>query len=142
MLSNAFRRNRRKQVSRRFSIFSTTALRDVMKANHQNSPWVKDSEVEDSLLSLQIKSAGYLTKISPFARADVGGMTTLKGYDAQQVKWTYGAIELMWPGQRGDTKGQPFHPNLRLRWFENFSMLTNLFVRVAFLTLLLFPRGR
>ena len=119
-----------------FSIFSTTALRDVMKANHQTSPWVKDSEVEDSLLSLQIKSAGYLTKISPYARADVGGMTTLKGYDAQQVKWTFGAIELMWPGQRGDTKGQPFHPNLRLRWFEQGSMLTNLFVRVAFLTLL------
>jgi cellulose synthase/poly-beta-1,6-N-acetylglucosamine synthase-like glycosyltransferase len=119
-----------------FSIFSTNALRDAMKQNHQSTPWVKDSEVEDSLLSLQIKSAGYLTKISPYARADVGGMTTLSGYDAQQVKWTYGAIELMWPGQRGDTKGQPFHPNLRLRWFENFGMLTNLFVRVAFLTLL------
>lgn len=119
-----------------FSIFSTTALRDAMRQNHQRTPWVKDSEVEDSLLSLQIKSAGYLTKISPFARASVGGMTTLKGYDAQQVKWTYGAIELMWPGQRGDTKGQPFHPNLRLRWFENFGMLTNLFVRVAFLILL------
>ncbi|WOF22275.1 glycosyltransferase family 2 protein [Microbacterium betulae] len=119
-----------------FSIFSTAALRDVMKANHQSTPWVRDSEVEDSLLSLQIKSAGYLTKISPFARADVGGMTTLRAYDAQQVKWTYGAIELMWPGQRGDTKGHPFHPNLRLRWFENVSMLTNLFVRIAFLLLL------
>ncbi|MGW9114149.1 glycosyltransferase family 2 protein [Microbacterium sp. NPDC055683] len=119
-----------------FSIFATAALRDVMTANHQSTPWVKDSEVEDSLLSLQIKSAGYLTKISPFARADVGGMTTLRAYDAQQVKWTYGAIELMWPGQRGDTKGQPFHPNLRLRWLENGSMLTNLFVRVAFLLLL------
>ncbi|BDV29754.1 glycosyltransferase family 2 protein [Microbacterium terricola] len=119
-----------------FSIFSTTALREVMTANHQSTPWVKDSEVEDSLLSLQIKSAGYLTKISPFARADVGGMTTFRGYDAQQVKWTYGAIELMWPGQRGDTKGQPFHPNLRLRWLENLDMLVNLFVRFAFITLL------
>lgn len=119
-----------------FSIFSTQALREVMKANHQSTPWVKDSEVEDSLLSLQIKSAGYLTKISPFARADVGGMTTLRALDAQQVKWTYGAIELMWPGQRGDTKGQPLHPNLRVRWFENFAMLTNLFVRVAFIALL------
>ncbi|GAA2989144.1 cellulose synthase/poly-beta-1,6-N-acetylglucosamine synthase-like glycosyltransferase [Microbacterium terrae] len=119
-----------------FSIFSTQALRDVMKQNHQSTPWVKDSEVEDSLLSLQIKSAGYLTKISPVARADVGGMTTLRSLDAQQVKWTYGAIELMWPGQRGDTKGQPFHPNLRVRWFENFAMLVNIFVRVAFLTLL------
>ncbi len=118
------------------SIFSTQALRDVMRANHQSTPWVKDSEVEDSLLSLQIKSAGYLTKINPLSRAHVGGMTTLRGLDAQQVKWTYGAIELMWPGQRGDTKGQPFHPNLRLRWLENLSMLTNFFVRVAFLTLL------
>lgn len=118
------------------SIFSTKALREVMRENHQSSPWVKDSEVEDSLLSLQIKSAGYLTKINPLSRAHVGGMTTLRGLDAQQVKWTYGAIELMWPGQRGDTKGQPFHPNLRLRWLENFSMLTNFFVRVAFLTLL------
>ena len=35
------------------------------RQNHQATPWVKDSEVEDSLLSLQIKSAGYLTKIRP-----------------------------------------------------------------------------
>ncbi len=135
-LQNLLRGRNMAVLGGQFSIFSTNALRDAMKANHQSTPWVKDSEVEDSLLSLQIKSAGYLTKISPYARANVGGMTTLKGYDAQQVKWTYGAIELMWPGQRGDTKGQPFHPNLRLRWFENFGMLTNLFVRVAFLILL------
>ncbi|WP_460776065.1 glycosyltransferase family 2 protein [Microbacterium sp. GXF7504] len=135
-LQNLLRGRNMAVLGGQFSIFSTNALRDAMKANHQSTPWVKDSEVEDSLLSLQIKSAGYLTKISPYARAAVGGMTTLKGYDAQQVKWTYGAIELMWPGQRGDTKGQPFHPNLRLRWFENFGMLTNLFVRVAFLILL------
>ncbi|CAN5175648.1 hypothetical protein BH11ACT5_BH11ACT5_00580 [soil metagenome] len=119
-----------------FSIFSMKALLQVMVDNHQQTPWVKDSEVEDSLLSLQIKSAGYLTKISAQARADVGGMTTLRGLDGQQVKWNFGAIELMWPGQRGDTKGQPFHPNLRLRWFENFSMLVNGFTRVMFIVLL------
>jgi len=119
-----------------FSIFSVAALRQAMEENHQSTPWVKDSEVEDSLLSLQIKSAGYLTKISAQARADVGGMTTLRGLDAQQVKWNFGAIELMWPGQRGDTKGQPFHPNLRLRWLENFSMLVNAFTRVFFIVLL------
>jgi poly-beta-1,6-N-acetyl-D-glucosamine synthase len=135
-LQNLLRGRNMAVLGGQFSIFSTQALRDVMKQNHQSTPWVKDSEVEDSLLSLQIKSAGYLTKISPFARADVGGMTTLRALDAQQVKWTYGAIELMWPGQRGDTKGQPFHPNLRVRWLENFGMLTNLFVRVAFITLL------
>jgi biofilm PGA synthesis N-glycosyltransferase PgaC len=119
-----------------FSIFSTKALRQIMVDNHQSTPWVKDSEVEDSLLSLQIKSAGYLTKISAQARADVGGMTTLRGLDAQQVKWNFGAIELMWPGQRGDTKGQPFHPNLRLRWFENLSMLVNGVTRILFILLL------
>jgi len=135
-LQNLLRGRNMAVLGGQFSIFSTHALREVMEQNHQTTPWVKDSEVEDSLLSLQIKSAGYLTKISPVARADVGGMTTLSGLDAQQVKWTYGAIELMWPGQRGDTKGQPFHPNLRIRWFENFGMLTNLFVRIAFLLLL------
>jgi len=119
-----------------FSIFATKALRDVMSSSHQATPWVKDSEVEDSLLSLQIKSAGYLTKISAQARANVGGMTTLRGLDAQQVKWNFGAIELMWPGQRGDTKGQPFHPNLRLRWIENFSMIINVITRVMFMVLL------
>jgi biofilm PGA synthesis N-glycosyltransferase PgaC len=118
------------------SIFSMKALRAVMSENHQATPWVNDSEVEDSLLSLQIKSAGYLTKISAQARADVGGMTTLRSLDGQQVKWNYGAIDLMWPGQRGDTKGQPFHPNLRLRWAENFGMATNIITRIAFVMLL------
>ncbi len=119
-----------------FSIFSTKALREVMHDSHQRTPWVKDSEVEDSLLSLQIKSAGYLTKISATARAHVGGMTTLRGLDAQQVKWNFGAIDLMWPGQRGDTRGQPLHPNLRLRWFEHVSMVINIITRLMFLLLL------
>ena len=51
----------------------------------ERSPWVSDSEVEDSLLSLQIKSAGYLTKISARARAHVGGMTTLRSLDAFSI---------------------------------------------------------
>ncbi|MDF1602976.1 glycosyltransferase family 2 protein [Nocardioides sp. YIM 152315] len=119
-----------------FSIFSTQALRDVLEDSHQRTPWVNDSEVEDSLLSLQIKSAGYLTKISARARAHVGGMTTLRSLDAQQVKWNFGAIDLMWPGQRGDTRGQPFHPNLRLRWFEHMSMVINITTRVMFVLLL------
>lgn len=118
------------------SIFSMKTLRAVMTANHQATPWVNDSEVEDSLLSLQIKSAGYLTKISAQARASVGGMTTLRALDGQQVKWNYGAIDLMWPGQRGDTRGQPFHPNLRLRWAENVGMATNIFTRIMFVLLL------
>lgn len=118
------------------SIFSISVLRQVMELNHQRSPWVNDSEVEDSLLSLQIKNAGYLTKISAMARADVGGMTTLRALDGQQVKWNYGAIDLMWPGQRGDTSGQPFHPNLRLRWAENLGMVVNAFTRIMFIVLL------
>jgi hypothetical protein len=63
-------------------------------------------------------------------------MDTLRSLDAQQVKWNFGAIDLMWPGQRGDTKGQPFHPNLRLRWFEHMSMVINITTRVLFVLLL------
>lgn len=119
-----------------YSIFRVAALQDVMRDSHQRNPWVRDSEVEDSLLSLQIKNAGYLTKISAQARAHVGGMKTFRALDAQQVKWNFGAIELMWPGTRGDTKGQPLHPNLRLRWFEHISMLMNAITRFLFFSLL------
>jgi hypothetical protein len=63
-------------------------------------------------------------------------MDTLRSLDAQQVKWNFGAIDLMWPGQRGDTKGQPFHPNLRLRWFEHMSMVVNIVSRTMFILLL------
>jgi len=118
------------------SLFSVPALEAVMVKHHQRSPWVRDSEVEDSLLSLQIKDAGFSTKISSRARAFVGPMTDLRALHGQQVKWTYGSIDLLWPGQRGDTKGQPTHPNLRLRWFENVSMVFNIATRMAFLLLL------
>ncbi|MFZ3417513.1 glycosyltransferase family 2 protein [Arthrobacter sp. 3Tela_A] len=118
------------------SILSMDALKNVMVDNRQATPWVKDSEVEDSLLSLQIKNIGYATKISARARASVGGMETLRALDGQQVKWNYGAIDLMWPGQRSNTPGQPMHPNLRLRWSENVSMLFNIVTRMGFILLL------
>lgn len=118
------------------SILSMEALKNVMVDNRQATPWVKDSEVEDSLLSLQIKSIGYATKISAQSRPSVGGMETLRALDGQQVKWNYGAIDLMWPGQRSNTPGQPLHPNLRLRWSENISMLFNIVTRMGFLLLL------
>lgn len=118
------------------SLFSMQALKDVMTANRQSTPWVNDSEVEDSLLSLQLRSIGAATKISATARAFVGGMHTVRALDGQQVKWNAGAIDLMWPGQRSTTAGQPFHPNLRLRWMENLSMLFNISIRLGFLLLL------
>ncbi|CAM3158046.1 Poly-beta-1,6-N-acetyl-D-glucosamine synthase [Arthrobacter ulcerisalmonis] len=118
------------------SLLSMTALKNVMVDNRQSTPWVKDSEVEDSLLSLQIKNLGYATKISASARASVGGMNTLRSLDGQQVKWNYGAIDLMWPGQRSNTPGQPLHPNLRLRWSENISMVINILTRISFMMLL------
>jgi biofilm PGA synthesis N-glycosyltransferase PgaC len=93
------------------SLFSIRALEMVMQQYHQSAPWVRDSEVEDSKLSLQIKDSGFSTKISARARANVGPMTDLRGLHGQQVKWNFGAIDLFWPGQRGDTKGQPMHPN-------------------------------
>lgn len=118
------------------SIFSVRALKTVMERYHQRAPWVRDSEVEDSKLSLQIKDVGYSTKISSRARAFVGPMTNLRALHGQQVKWNYGAIDLLWPGTRGDNKGQPLHPNLRLRWFENVSMMFNITTRMTFMLLL------
>jgi cellulose synthase/poly-beta-1,6-N-acetylglucosamine synthase-like glycosyltransferase len=119
------------------SLFNIRALETVMIRHHQQAPWVRDSEVEDSKLSLQIKDAGYSTKISASARAYVGPMTNLRALHGQQVKWNFGAIDLFWPGQRGDNKGQPLHPNLRLRWYENVSMLFNIGSRLGFLLLLM-----
>ncbi|SDT78440.1 glycosyltransferase family 2 protein [Actinoplanes derwentensis] len=118
------------------SLFNVRALEMVMVRHHQQAPWVRDSEVEDSKLSLQIKDAGFSTKISASARAYVGPMTNLRALHGQQVKWNFGAIDLFWPGQRGDNKGQPFHPNLRLRWYENIAMLFNIGSRLGFLLLL------
>lgn len=118
------------------SLFSVRALETVMYRHHQSAPWVRDSEVEDSKLSLQIKDAGFNTKISARARAWVGPMTTLRALHGQQVKWNFGGIDLLWPGQRGDTKGQPLHANLRLRWYENIAMAFNISTRMAFVLLL------
>lgn len=109
------------------SLLNVAAMKRTMIANRQDTPWVTDSEIEDSLLSLQLKSAGYRTKISAKARADVGAMTTVRGLDAQQVKWNAGGVELILE--------KPLHPNLRLRWRENLAMLMNLVSRVLFLAL-------
>lgn len=112
-----------------FSLFSVRALEDVMKKEDQATPWIKTSEVEDSLLSLQIKSAGYDTMLSAGARAYVGGMTTLRALDGQQVKWNSGAVELM--------RSNPRHPSLQQRWMENISMLFNGYNRFVFIFLLI-----
>lgn len=112
-----------------FSIFSIAALRQVMEAENQPTPWIMKSEVEDSLLSLQLKSAGYALKISAGARANVGGMLTMRALDGQQVKWNAGAVELM--------RTYKFHPCLRQRWFEHIAMFFNAYNRFAFFFLLI-----
>ncbi|WP_193598131.1 glycosyltransferase family 2 protein [Microbacterium sp. YJN-G] len=118
-----------------FSLFATSALRTVMEATHQSTPWLRDGDLEDARLTLQLKTAGYFTRISALARAGVPAPATLREYDAQQVAAASGAIELMWPGQRGDITGQPRHPNLRQRWSENLGLLADLTLRIGFVTL-------
>lgn len=111
------------------SVFNVKALEAVREEYKQGlNVWSHDSEVEDSLLSLQIKKVGYSTKISASARATVGSMTTFKSLAAQQTKWLAGALQLM--------RENPFHPNLRLRWRENISAFFNATSRFAFLMLL------
>jgi biofilm PGA synthesis N-glycosyltransferase PgaC len=135
-LDNLLRGRQMAVLGGQFSVFSMNALARVMEDNHQKAPWTHDSAVEDSLLSLQLVDSGFLTKISATAHAYVGAMTTTRALHAQQVKWTQGFLDLMWPGQRGDTRGKPLHRNLRLRWRELFSMTVNIIVRLAFTVLL------
>jgi hypothetical protein len=124
-------------LGRQFTVLSTAAIRQAMSLTHQSSPWVSDTELEGSLLSLQLTSAGFLTKVSAEGRAEVGAKTTLRTLDAQQVRRGRGAIELMWPGRRGDTMGRPFHPGLRPSWRENVSLAVSGVTRVLFVGLLL-----
>jgi biofilm PGA synthesis N-glycosyltransferase PgaC len=111
------------------SLFRTEALEAVMEKYRQTTCWTSDSQVEDSLLSIQIKSCGYFTKISAEARAEVGGMVTTKALHNQRLKWNAGALELI--------KQFPFHPSLRIRWRENVNMFMNCFTRLAFISLLI-----
>ena len=126
-LDNLLRSRNMTVLGGQCSLLSTRAMKVVTDANHQSAPWVTDSEIEDSLLSIQLRSAGFHTKISATARANVGPMLTLRSLNAQQVKWNAGGVELMLQ--------HPWHPNLRLRWRENMGMLANLSSRLAFVLL-------
>jgi len=72
------------------SLFNMRALETVMIRHHQQAPWVRDSEVEDSKLSLQIKTPASVRRSAPTARAYVGPMTNLRALHGQQVKWNFG----------------------------------------------------
>lgn len=110
------------------SIFRMKALDAVCEFYLQDSPWTSDSEVEDSLLSLQIKKVRYQTKISATARANVGPMLSLRSLYAQQIKWTAGGAKLL--------KEFPLHPNMRQKWGENLGMVMNIAVRLMFAVML------
>ena len=112
-----------------FSMFSIEVLQKVMEEQGQETPWVTTSEIEDSLLSLQIRTAGYQTKVSETARANVGPMLTMRALDGQQVKWNAGAVDLI--------RRYPFHVCCRQRWAEHISMFFNAYNRFAFLFLLI-----
>jgi biofilm PGA synthesis N-glycosyltransferase PgaC len=126
-LDNLLRSRNMAVLGGQCSLLSTSAMRATMVANRQTTPWVTDSEIEDSLLSIQLRTAGFRTKISASARANVGAMTTFRSLNAQQVKWNAGGVELMLQN--------PLHPNLRLRWRENVGMFTNLLSRIMFILL-------
>lgn len=127
-MENMLRGRRMAVLGGQCSLFRTEAMKAAMEKFRQDTPWVTDSCVEDSLLSIQLKTAGFSTKISSSARAVVGGMTNMKALHGQQVKWNFGALELI--------KQQPFHPNLRLRWVEAISMIFNIITRLGFAILL------
>jgi len=111
------------------TLFRVDTLRDVCRSKRIAAPWVRDSAVEDGLLTLWIAAEGYQTLISPTARAHVDSMPTLGALHHQQVKWVSGGADLM--------LRNPLHPNLRLRWRETTGMLVNIVTRLGFIVLLL-----
>jgi len=127
-MANLLRNRQMAVLGGQLSIFRVEAIERVMERFNQQTPYVRDSEVEDSYLSLQIKAVGFQTKISASARAFVGGMPTVRALHSQQLKWVAGTAKLMMQ--------HPFHPNLRLRWFETVSMAFNIASRLGFLALL------
>ncbi|MDQ1137941.1 biofilm PGA synthesis N-glycosyltransferase PgaC [Microbacterium sp. SORGH_AS 1204] len=119
-----------------FVLFSVAALRDAMTQTRRSTPWIEGAQAGGLLLSMHIRSAGYLTRISTTARVAVKAVVTLSAYGAQQVERIGEVIDVLWPGRWGDANAQPLHPTLRVPWSENLGILAGLFVRVAFLALL------
>lgn len=127
-MDNLLRKRNMAVLGGQASLLSVSALEEVKRMGRRQNPWMHDSAVEDSLLSLHIRDAQFKTKVSSEARATVGAMTSLGSLHAQQVKWVAGAFELM--------KSRPFHANLWLRWKEAFSMFFNIGSRLSFVLLL------
>lgn len=132
-LRSLLRGGRLTVLDRRFALFSTQALREVMEEERRTRPWTSGPGA-DPRVSLQLRRAGYATRISPAARVDVPGLTSLRALHAREVTRQYGMLEELHPIREESPR---VRPRSGLAWVrvEQAEMLAKIFVRAAFLVL-------
>lgn len=88
----SLRRQRTSVLAGTACAISGEALRQVAELN-RGGPWSYDSQVEDFILTYQIRSLGYRCQVSPTVRAYTDSMKSLKSLWNQRMKWQVGTVE-------------------------------------------------
>ena len=70
-----------------------TALEKVVRNSGHLGPWSYESQVEDFLLTYQIRKLGYGCSVSPTVRAYTDSMKTVRSLWGQRMKWQVGTVE-------------------------------------------------
>jgi len=110
------------------SLFRADALRAVALQSPTQAPWNPASQVEDMLLTGDLRAMRYETPVSQKARAYAGPMITVRSLYSQRRKWDEGMIRLL------TTNGvNRWTSSL---WRQQFSLFSNGLTRVGFLFML------
>lgn len=113
------------------TLFRADALDKVASVTTGNIPWSRQSAVEDSKLSTELRSLKYKTLVSESANANVGAMTTSHMFRKQRIKWVSGHIK------DAISNGELTRPLAHAHvWRQQVSLLWNLLIRLLFVTML------
>jgi poly-beta-1,6-N-acetyl-D-glucosamine synthase len=110
------------------SLFRADALRAVALQSPTQAPWNPSSQVEDMLLTGDLRAMRYDTAVSLKARAYAGPMITVRSLYSQRRKWDEGMIRLL------TTTG--INRWTSSLWRQQFSLFSNGLTRVGFLFML------
>jgi biofilm PGA synthesis N-glycosyltransferase PgaC len=106
------------------SLFRADALRAVALQSPTQAPWNPASQVEDMLLTGDLRAMRYETPVSTRARAYAGPMITVRSLYSQRRKWDEGMIRLL-------TTNGVNRWTVSL-WRQQFSLLSNGLTRLGF----------
>jgi biofilm PGA synthesis N-glycosyltransferase PgaC len=110
------------------SLFRADALRAVALQSPTQAPWNPASQVEDMLLTGDLRAMRYETPVSARARAYAGPMVTVRSLYSQRRKWDEGMIRLL-------TTNGVNRWTISL-WRQQLSLLSNGLTRLGFLFML------